>query len=172
VHGPCVADGYWNDPDDATGTFTAQVAGDPSGMRYLRTGDLGFLNDHGELFIVGRLKEVLIIRGANYYPQDIEATIADANPALRRDHGAVFCMDAPDGEKLVLVQEVERTERHGVDVAALSAQIRAAVVNNHGLNLDVITIIRPGSLPKTTSGKIQRIRARELYQQGLLEVIG
>ena len=137
---------------------------------WLRTGDLGFLDAAGELFITGRIKEVVIIRGANHYPQDIEDTVQSSHPAIRRHAGAAFTIaDDAKGEQLIVVQEVERTERHRIEPAQLTAHIREAIVLEHDIVPYEIALLRPGALPKTTSGKIQRAHARQLWLTGALE---
>jgi len=172
ISGPNVAKGYWRNADATTCTFRARIAGEGE-KHWLRTGDLGFIDHSGELYITGRIKDVIIIRGMNHYPQDIENTVQNTHPALRRNCGAAFSVADEDGsEKLVLVQEVERTYRHQLAPAELVGSIREAVVNEHEISPDEIILIGPGSLPKTTSGKIQRSLTRQLWRQGLLEVLG
>jgi acyl-CoA synthetase (AMP-forming)/AMP-acid ligase II len=169
VAGPNVARGYWRNPEASAATFGATMAGD-SGGRWLRTGDLGFLDESGELYITGRLKDIIIIRGANHYPQDIENTVQQAHPALRPHGGAAFAVpDETGAERLVVVQEIERTWRQRIDIAATVARIREAVVAGHEIVPDDIALLRPGALPKTTSGKIQRALSRRLWQQGSLD---
>jgi acyl-CoA synthetase (AMP-forming)/AMP-acid ligase II len=172
VSGPNVTGGYWGNAPATQETFKAVIAG-TEGRDWLRTGDLGFLDDDGQLFITGRLKDVIIIRGLNHYPQDIERTVQDSHPALRRDCGAAFAvMDGADNEKLVVVQEVERTWRRDVDLEAISRFIREAVTRQHEIAVETIVLISPGSLPKTTSGKIQRGLAKRLWLEGGLSVLG
>ena len=129
-----------------------------AGERWLRTGDLGFLDESGELFITGRIKDVVIIRGANHYPQDIEDTVQQA--AIRRCGGTAArpsrCRTANGAERLVVVQEVERTWRNRIDIDEIVGRIREAVVTEHEIVPYEIALLRPGALPKTTSGKIQR----------------
>lgn len=169
VRASCVAGGYWQRPAESEAVFRACIEPAPGeavepGAAWLRTGDLGHLDADGELYIVGRLKDVMIIRGVNHYPQDIEATIAASHPALRRDHGAAFAVpDAAGIDRIVAVQEIERAQRHGLAEAEVISAIRAAVVNNHDVALHQIVLIRPGTLPKTTSGKIQRSLARQRW---------
>ena len=169
VSGPNVAQGYWHNPEETAATFAARIAGEGGGP-WLRTGDLGFLDASGELFITGRIKDVIIIRGANHYPQDIEDTVQESHPALRRHGGAAFTVayDAK-GEQLVVVQEVERTERHRIEPEPLIRQIREAIVTEHDIVPHEIALLRPGALPKTTSGKIQRALARQLWLSGGLD---
>jgi acyl-CoA synthetase (AMP-forming)/AMP-acid ligase II len=133
---------------------------------------LGFLDEDGELYITGRIKDVIIIRGINHYPQDIEATAQESHPALRRHGGAAFAvLDARGEERLVVVQEVERTQRHQVPIDEILGSVREAISNEHEIAVHEIVLIRPGTVPKTTSGKIQRSLTRQLWQQGALDVI-
>jgi acyl-CoA synthetase (AMP-forming)/AMP-acid ligase II len=170
IAGPHVAQGYWQNTEATTATFKAEIAGE-SGT-WLRTGDLGFLDAAGELFITGRIKDVVIIRGINHYPQDIEATVQASHPALRRDCGAAFAvLSAGGAEKLVVAQEVERTQRHQVALDDIEGSIREAVVTEHECAPDQIVLLRPGAIPKTTSGKIQRSLTRQLWLAGALDVL-
>jgi acyl-CoA synthetase (AMP-forming)/AMP-acid ligase II len=169
VRGPHVAQGYWRNPQATAETFPPE----PDGTPWLRTGDLGFLDEAGNLFITGRTKDVIIIRGANHDPDDIEQTVQSSHPALHRDAGAAFAIPGPAGtEALVVVQEVERTARLAADLPAIHAAIREAVAREHDLALADIALIQPGTLPKTTSGKIQRAAARALWQSGGLAKLG
>ncbi|MBE9556413.1 MAG: fatty acyl-AMP ligase, partial [Proteobacteria bacterium] len=129
--GPHIAQGYWNNPAATRETFQARLAGGGEGP-FLRSGDLGFMLD-GELFIAGRLKDVIIVRGQNHYPQDIEATAAACHPALRPNHAAAFTVGEAGAEKLVIVQEVERVWRNRADYVELEGLVRAAVVAEHEL---------------------------------------
>ncbi len=174
VQASTVAGGYWRRPEESAATFQARIL-DESGTAeedvWLRTGDLGHLDALGHLYLVGRLKDVLIIRGVNHYPQDIEATVSDSHPALRRDFGAVFSiMDANGTEQVILVQEVERTQRHALAADEVIAAAKAAVANNHEVALHKVVLIRPGTIPKTTSGKIQRNLTRLRWLDGSLEL--
>ena len=170
VAGPNVARGYWQNPAASEAAFGATIAGE--GERWLRTGDLGFVDEAGELFITGRIKEVVIIRGANHYPQDIEHTVQSCHPALRRHGGAAFTVQTDrEAERLVVVQEVERTYRSRVTADELAGRIREAIVGAHDIVPHEIALLRPGALPKTTSGKIQRALCRKLWLEGSLERI-
>ncbi len=173
VRGPSVAGGYYQRPEESEGTFTAylQTNGTPDDTGgWLRTGDLGFLDQEGELFVTGRIKDVMIIRGINHYPQDIEAIVGACHPAIRRDHCAAFAIRDDNGtEQIVVVQEVERTHRHSFSEAELVAAIQSAVVTEKDIALHKIVLIRPGALPKTTSGKVQRDLARRRWLAGELE---
>jgi acyl-CoA synthetase (AMP-forming)/AMP-acid ligase II len=118
------------------------------------------------LFITGRIKDLLIIRGINHYPQDIEHTVQALHPAFRQNCGAVFSVpDERGDETLVIVQEIERTERNRIDPDEMKGLIREGVTDQHELFARHIVLIRPGALPKTTSGKIQRSMARKLWQE-------
>jgi acyl-CoA synthetase (AMP-forming)/AMP-acid ligase II len=163
VGGPHVCKGYWRNPDATRAVFLARIDGEGE-EPWLRTGDLGFMDEDGEIFITGRIKDVIIVRGINHYPQDIENTVYDSHPALRRHCGAAFSvLDENNQEKVVLVQEVERTHRHHLDTDEIVACIREAVATEHEIALDAIVLIRPGTIPKTTSGKIQRSLARRQW---------
>ena len=168
ISGPNVAQGYWQNAEATTATFRARIEGEAE-ERWLRTGDLGFLDDTGELFITGRIKDVIIIRGINHYPQDLEDTVQASHPALRRHGGAAFSiLDEHGEERLVVVQEVERTQMRRVSIDDIEGTIREAVATEHELAIQEIVLIRPGNLPKTTSGKIQRGLARRLFLDGRL----
>ncbi len=168
VTGPNVARGYWRNPEASVAAFAARIAGEDGGP-WLRTGDLGFLDEAGELFITGRIKEIVIIRGANHYPQDIEYTVQACHPALRRHGGAAFVLDGEATERLVVVQEVERTHRSRIEIDDIVARIREAIVSGHEIVPYEITLLRPGALPKTTSGKIQRGLSRQKWLEGTLD---
>lgn len=170
VHGPNVARAYWRNAEATARDLNARIEDDADQENWLRTGDLGFLDPAGELFITGRIKDLVIIRGVNHYPQDIEHTVQAQHPALRQNGGAAFSVsDEHGGETLVIVQEIERTERNRIDADELRGQIRESIADQHELSARYIVLIRPGSLPKTTSGKIQRRRARQLWLEGRLE---
>lgn len=164
-----IARGYYNQPDATERDFGARLADDGRGP-FLRTGDLGFF-DRGELFITGRIKDLIIIRGANYYPQDLELTVEQSHPALRPGAGAVFSIDAGGEEQVVVVQELDREHRRP-DVPAIAAAIREAVSEEHGVHVYEIVLIRHATILKTSSGKIQRRACRAAYLDGTLEVIG
>jgi acyl-CoA synthetase (AMP-forming)/AMP-acid ligase II len=168
VSGPNVAAGYWQNRAASAETFEGCLDNNP-GQRWLRTGDLGFLDEQGELFIAGRMKDLIIIRGMNHYPQDIERTVQECHPALRLDCGAAFAVaGAADSERLVIVQEVERTQRRSLDLNEVRKRIVEAVTRQHEISIETIVLIPPATLPKTTSGKIQRGLARKLWLEGAL----
>jgi amino acid adenylation domain-containing protein/non-ribosomal peptide synthase protein (TIGR01720 family) len=166
VAGPSVAMGYWKRPQETEQVFGAQLA-ETSEHRFLRTGDLGFLRD-GYLFITGRLKELIIIRGRNYYPQDIERTARESCPAIRLGTSAAFSVSARTGERMVLVQEVHRRQK--VDADLIFRSIREAIAEEHEVQIHEIVLVAPGSVPRTSSGKIQRSLCRKEFLEGRLEV--
>jgi acyl-CoA synthetase (AMP-forming)/AMP-acid ligase II len=169
VSGPSVAHGYWNRPEETKQTFYGYLADTGEG-RFLRTGDLGFLQN-GELFITGRIKDVIIIRGQNHYPQDIELTVEESHPALRPGCGAAFTVEVKGSERLVIVQEVERSYLGKLDVNEVVGNIRASVAAEHALQVYATVLVKTGSIPKTSSGKIQRHACRAGFLAGSLNVV-
>jgi acyl-CoA synthetase (AMP-forming)/AMP-acid ligase II len=171
VAGPHVAQGYWCNAEASEAAFRARIKG-ASHELWLRTGDLGFVDEEGELFITGRIKDLIIIRGVNYYPQDIEETVQDCHRALRRHCGAVFGVtDNNEEDRLVVVQEVERNYRQQVATSEIIAMVREAIAREYEIYARDIVLIRTGTLPKTTSGKIQRNLARQMFLAGSLSVL-
>ncbi|MBO0738837.1 MAG: fatty acyl-AMP ligase, partial [Alphaproteobacteria bacterium] len=172
VAGPHVTRGYWGNREATASVFRAAVDGDGGDACWLRTGDLGFLDENDELYITGRIKDLIIIRGVNHYPQDIENTVQDCHPALRRNCGAAFSVPGrSDEEQLVVVQEVERTYRRRVEAEPIIASIRESIAREHEISAREIVLIRTGTLPQTTSGKIQRGLTRQLFLAGALSVL-
>jgi acyl-CoA synthetase (AMP-forming)/AMP-acid ligase II len=161
VAGPSVASGYWNRPEMNAEVFNARIAGSDEGP-FLRTGDLGFL-DGDELFITGRIKDVIIVHGANHYPQDIEATVEVADPSVNQAGVAAFGVYDGKGERVVVVVEVARTSLRKIDPKALTGRIRQCVLEQCEIVVDDVVLIRPATLPKSSSGKVQRSRCRALY---------
>ncbi len=168
VKGESVAQGYWQKPGLTQQQFQGTIGAETG---FLRTGDLGFLQD-GELYITGRLKDLLIIRGRNHYPQDIELTVEVAHPALRQGAGAAVSVDIDGEEQLVIVQEVERKYARKLNVAAVAQAIRGAIAAEHQLQPHAICFIKPGSIPKTSSGKIRRHACKAGFLDGTLAVVG
>jgi acyl-CoA synthetase (AMP-forming)/AMP-acid ligase II len=169
VRGSGVAQGYWGQPQETVKTFGASLA-DGNGERYLRTGDLGFLQGD-ELFVAGRIKELIIIQGRNYYPQDIELTVEQSHPALQPGSGAAFSLETNTGEQVVIVYELKLAFRKA-NVEEIAQAMRAAVMTHWGLAVSQVWLVRPAQIPKTSSGKIQRHRCRAMLLDGSLKVIG
>jgi acyl-CoA synthetase (AMP-forming)/AMP-acid ligase II len=168
VSAPGVAQGYYGCPEESERVFRARIQGE-SGT-WLRTGDLGFLRE-GQLYVSGRLKDLIIIHGANHYPQDIEWTVQGAHPLLRADHGAAFSVEVAGEERLCIVQEIERGELSQEDRAAVVNAVTLALGERHGLTLHRAVFIRRASIPKTTSGKIQRRACRQGLEEGSLRTV-
>jgi acyl-CoA synthetase (AMP-forming)/AMP-acid ligase II len=171
VASPSVAQGYWRRPASTAATFQAFLTDSGTGP-FLRTGDLGFLYQ-GELFITGRMKDVIIVRGHNHYPQDIELTVEQSHAALRPNCGAAFGVEVEGEEWVVVVQEVERhyqpTSKR--DVQDILGAIRRVVSEEHRLQVHAIVLIRVGSMAKTSSGKIQRHACKAAFLAGELDVV-
>ncbi|MEA5565925.1 AMP-binding protein [Anabaena sp. UHCC 0399] len=168
--GRSVTQGYWQRPEQTEETFKAQLR-DTQEQPFLRTGDLGFLKD-GELFITGRLKDVIIIRGRNHYPQDIELTIQQSHPALRPDSGAAFAVEVEGEERLVVVQEVHRNYLRQLNVDEVVGAICEAVSEQHELQVYAVLLLKTASILKTSSGKIQRHGCKNGFLTGNLNVVG
>jgi len=168
--GGSVAAGYWGKPELTEATFGARTA-DGAGP-FMRTGDLGFLMG-GELFVSGRLKDLIIIRGRNYYPDDIESAVYQGRPALRPGGAAAFTLHADGDEtRLVVVAEVQRTFLSRLETKtyrSLLADVRAQIADSFGLRLANLILIRPGAIPKTSSGKLRRRHCRELHLNDQLD---
>lgn len=168
VSGASVASGYWQRNEESA-AFGARLHDEP-GASYLRTGDLGFSAD-GQLFISGRAKDLIIIRGRNFAPQDIEASARRTEPVLPADACAAVAVERDNAEQLVVIQEVTRAMLRGADQSATLRGMWHSIITDHGVAPFEIVMIKPGALPRTTSGKIQRGLARELYERERLEVV-
>ena len=209
VSGPGVTKGYWNQPDETERTYRAYLADSGDGP-FLRTGDLGFLKD-GELFVTGRLKDLIIIAGRNLYPHDIELTVEQSHPAIRTGCCAAFSVNVADEERLVVVAEIERAyqtpDRHQqngatqngatqighhengtmlngatyphvngngrppLNAEAMIRAIRQAVAEEHDVRVYTAVLLKAGSLPKTSSGKVQRSVCQANYLNGTLATL-
>ena len=167
VNGASVAQGYWNREETTALTFAVTIADTGEGP-FLRTGDLGVIQND-DLFVVGRLKDLVIIRGRNHYPHDIEATVQESHSSLRPGCGAVFSISVDDEEQLVVVQEV--ASHSSIDLGSVAARVGRAVTEHHEVQVHAIVLIKPGTLPKTSSGKVQRHLCREKFLAHELEVI-
>lgn len=167
VHGPGVAAGYWNQPEQTEAKFHARLAGEAE-KTYLRTGDLGFVHD-GELFVTGRVKDLIIIRGRNLYPNDLELAVEQCHEALRAGGGAAFSLEVEDEERLVIVQELEPRKR--ADTAELLELIRHTLADEFEVQPYAILLVKAGSVPKTSSGKVQRSACRMMFETGSFDVL-
>jgi acyl-CoA synthetase (AMP-forming)/AMP-acid ligase II len=165
ISGPCVAGGYFRRPAESAATFAARITDAADQRPYLRTGDLGFLSD-GELYVTGRLKDVIIRNGRNYYPQDLELSAEMCAPALRPNCAAAFSVDDGERERLVVVVEADGRALRATPPETLRESISAAIYEGQRLRADEVVLIRRGMLPRTTSGKVQRRAARERYLNG------
>jgi len=162
-----IAQGYWQKPLETEKTFQAYLADTNEGP-FLRTGDLGFLQG-GEIYITGRVKDLIIIRGRNYYPQDLELTAERSHPALRTSSNSAFCLEIDKEEKLIIVQELEF--RANPDRDEVINAIRQAVTQEHEVEVYGVVLIKPGTIPKTSSGKIQRRGTYLKFLDNQLEIV-
>jgi acyl-CoA synthetase (AMP-forming)/AMP-acid ligase II len=166
VRGPNIAVGYWNNAEETRLTFGARLSDTGDGP-FLRTGDLGFLHA-GELFVTGRLKDVVILRGRNIYPQDLEFAAVQSHRALRRGGTAAFAVPASDHDEVVIVQELRAAAGRSADVFTA---IRRAVLSEHHVLVNRVVLVEAGAIPKTSSGKLQRSECRRMYLAGRLPVV-
>ena len=168
IAGRHIAQGYWNNTVESDRVFNANLAADRT-TQYLRTGDFGFIR-RGELFVTGRLKDLIIIRGRNHYPQDIESSVLKSDPAVAQGRCAAFAATGGEQEDLIVVAELDRSHT-AIDNDKLVARIRGAIVRDHGLDPAKIVLVRARTLPVTTSGKIQRHACLSAYLCGNLEFV-
>lgn len=170
LRGDSVSVGYWQCPEENARSFN-QIHPKTGECGWYRTGDLGFI-EQGQLFISGRMKELIIIRGRNLYPQDIEFSARHANDCLHNRHGAAFSTRAPSGEEqVVLLQEIDRRSEKKVVIEDIAADVRQAVASHLSLQIDHLIFVRQGTIPVTSSGKVQRKLANELYQRDQLTIV-
>lgn len=173
VKGDGLGRGYWQQPEETEKTFNAYLAHPtdnlPNGP-YLRTGDLGFLLDD-DLFITGRMKNTIIIWGRNHYPQNIEHTAENSHPALRASCSAAFAIEMDGEERLVVAIEVERTHLRQLDADAVVECIRQALKKEYDLEVSAVVLLKTATIPKTSSGKIQRLACRDKFLEGSLDVV-
>ncbi|MGH2416029.1 MAG: AMP-binding protein, partial [Microcystaceae cyanobacterium] len=168
VSDPSMAQGYWQREEETNETFRAYLQDTGEGP-FLRTGDLGFLKD-GELYINGRIKDLIIIHGTNHYPQDIEWTVQHLHDALRSDYGAAFSIEDDGEEQLIVVQEVERRTEN-LDTEKLIGDIRQEIAEQHELQVHAIVLAKSGTILKTASGKIQRRACRQSFLAGTINIV-
>ena len=169
VLGSGIGKGYWEQKQETKDTFQGLLKGTKS-PEYLRTGDLGFLQN-GELYITGRLKEVMIFWGSYRYPQHVEETVQKSHPALRKNAGAAFAIDKDGAEKLVIVQEVERSYLRSLNLEEIVTAICQSVGEVHEVEVHAIALLKTGSIPKTSSGKIQRRGCSKKFLEGDLNIV-
>ncbi|HEV2992729.1 MAG TPA: fatty acyl-AMP ligase [Candidatus Angelobacter sp.] len=160
-------DGYWKAAEETKEIFHAHLIDSGEGP-FLRSGDLGLLHQD-QLFITGRIKDLIIIRGSNHYPQDIEGTVQRSHPAFAQRVGAAFGIESADGERLVVVQEIDRHRESEASEAIATA--REEITKEHGLETYVVMVVRQGAVPRTTSGKIQRWAAKDAFRSKTLPYI-
>jgi len=165
VAGESIGKGYWRSPEKTAVTFHAQLSDADDGP-FLRTGDLGFMHDQ-QLYVTGRIDDLIIVRGLNHHPQDIEATVRESHPLLAPGLGAAFAFEEHGVQRLVLVHEVVRDG--SANLAPVIDTVRAAVLAEHGLALDEVILLRCGTLDKTSSGKVQRHAIRAAFRAGELK---
>lgn len=168
VSGDSVAARYWNATESGAGTFGASIQGEGTGA-YLRTGDLGFLDD-GQLFVTGRLKDLIILSGRNYYPQDIELAAERSHANLRPGYAAAFATPGDSRERLTVVLEVTRHHKEH-DHEAVFGAVRRALADREGILPDMIVLVAQNGIPRTSSGKVQRLATRAKLLDGSLEVV-
>ena len=167
--GAGIATGYWGRQEESDATFKATLAESGEGP-YLRTGDLGFIH-RGELFLTGRLKDLIIVRGRNYYPHDLEWTAEQAHPGLRRGCGAAFSIESKTGERVVLVYEIEKKLSESA-MSEVMGCIRRALADEYELEVHNVVLVKSGTIPRTSSGKIQRHACKADFESGQLAVVG
>lgn len=172
VSSPSKAAGYYRKPEDSVSDFNAQIEGESCDAGYLRTGDLGFLHQ-GELFICGRLKDLIIVGGRNYYPQDIEGTAEGTSNLVRLGCSAAFTIDSTKegNEEVALIMELKEGKTPINECVELVKQIRSSVTQEHSLSLVEIVLLEPRTVPKTSSGKIARSWCRKAYVGKTLKVV-
>jgi len=170
VSGPSVARGYWGETGSTSLVFGARLPGE-EGAAYLRTGDLGFVHD-GELIVTGRSKDLIIVHGRNHYPQDIERTVEMSHPALRSGCGAAFTVPQGTEEQLCVVHEVKREALRRMVEGEVVDAARQAVARMHDLRLEKLVLVLPGTVARTSSGKIRRHACRQAYLEGTLSRVG
>jgi acyl-CoA synthetase (AMP-forming)/AMP-acid ligase II len=168
VCGDAVAKGYWRRARESKETFEAFLGNTGEGP-FLRTGDMGFISE-GLLFVKGRLKDIIIVRGRNLYPEDIEVTVERCHPSLRPGSCAAFSIDNEGEERLIVVNELEF--KQGVDVSEIGPIVHRAIAAEHDIQLHVLMLIEAGTIPKTSSGKIKHKECRDLFLQRLLPSVG
>ncbi len=166
VSGPNVASGYWNHPEQSAETFEATLDDD---RHYLRTGDLGFLRN-GQVFVAGRIKDLIILDGRNHYSQDVEQTVEHCHSALKGQGGVAFAFEADGAEHLAIVHEVYRNGR-GVETEDVIHAICRSVSEEHEITVSHVALVKCGEIPRTSSGKVQRSQCRGMLRMHELDIL-
>jgi len=170
--GPNVGDGYWERPERTAEVFGGRFGNSADGRRWLRTGDVGFLHD-GELYVTGRIKDLIIVDGRNHYAADLEVTVEQADPQRRPGHVAAFGVDGDGNERLVVLAELRRDLIEDPDERDRFVRAaRRALAVHHGVEPREVLPVRPGALPRTTSGKVRHGTCRECYLDGAFTPAG
>ena len=169
VSGPSVARGYWKNPEQSMINMGVSLPRYPD-QTFLRSGDLGYLHN-GELFVVGRIKDVIIIRGRNHYPQDIELTVDQTSDIFRKSGCAAFSCEIDNSQQLIVVQEIERVAMRKFNPTETRRLVTEQIALKHDIKVHQIIFIRPITLPKTSSGKVQRSRTKQKFIENTLSKI-
>ncbi|MEW5872814.1 MAG: fatty acyl-AMP ligase [Chloroflexota bacterium] len=169
VQGENIGEGYWNNPQDTAETFQAHIHPTGEGP-FLRTGDLGFMYE-GNLYVTGRQKDLIIVRGRNYYPQDVELTVQNSHPAMRPGSGAVFAVETSNMERLVVVQEVRHRHNGDQGWEEVIKKIRHDIAREHGIRAHSVLLIGKGDISKTSSGKIMRAECRQRFLESDYDIV-
>jgi acyl-CoA synthetase (AMP-forming)/AMP-acid ligase II len=169
TRGKGIGAGYWQKEAQTESTFKATLVDNPN-QTYLRTGDLGFIKDD-ELYITGRIKDLMILWGRNHYPQHIEETVEGSHPALRPNHGAAFSVEVGGEEQLVIAHEINRANIRNLNAEEVIGAIRLAVGEQNLANVFAVALLKTGSIPKTSSGKIQRRACQSMFLDGTLNTV-
>lgn len=169
VQGPNVALGYWNNPKATDQVFKACINGDKDNF-FLKTGDLGFIKE-GELYVTGRLKDLIIVRGQNYYPHDIEQVVEKSHQLIRPGCTAAFSIDDDKEEKLIVLAEIysKKSNLSNSDLALIKRKIQASIINTFQIKAKEIILLKENTMPKTSSGKHQHFSCKENFIKGTLE---
>jgi amino acid adenylation domain-containing protein len=169
ISGPSVSQGYWKNKEQTIKSMGIKLPSYPE-QSFLRTGDLGYIHQ-GNLFVVGRIKDVIIIRGRNHYPQDIELTVNQTSEVFRKSGCAAFSCEIDSVPQLIVVQEIERVAMRKFNASEARRKVIEHIALNHEIKVHEVVFIRPVSLPKTSSGKVQRSLAKQMYINGTLKKI-
>jgi acyl carrier protein len=169
IKGPSVTKGYWNNDAGTEKTYRAFISGTKDGP-WMRSGDLGFIHK-GQLYVSGRLKELIILRGSNFFPNDLEYSIEHCHEAVRNNASAAFSSEIKNEEKLILLAEIERTHMRELNENEVFEAIRKTLFEEHGVQAHAIVLMRTGSTLKTSSGKTQRFAMKRAWLNSELNVL-